>query len=200
MIYIEYFSRRPEVSVEDFHARVAQGLAWESEYSEDRLILKVGRTWRLGPLPEYFIVWHTPGAGFERFEAWEQTFRSGEADKFERPFMSAARVEFAGCYEALREPVRARGGLYYAEFFRPRAERSTLASFFAERARRHSEFNLNLLLHRIGRLGPEPAGLAVWTVPSFASLEAIARELDGVQEPVELTNAGIYADIGTEIL
>lgn len=200
MIYIEYFRRRPEVSVEDFHARVAQGLAWESEYSEDRLILKAGRTWRLGSLPEYFIVWHTPGAGFERFEAWEKAFRSGEADKFEHPFLSAARVEFAGCYEELREPVRVRGDLYYAEFFRPRAERPAVTNFFAERARKHADLSLNLLIDRIGRLGPEPGGLAVWTVPSFAALEGIARELDGVREPIELTSAGTYTDIGNEIL
>lgn len=200
MIYIEYFSRRREVSVEEFHSKVAQGLAWESEFSEDRLVLKAGRTWRLGPLPEYFIVWHTPEAGFDRFEAWDKAFRSGEADKFEHPFLSVARVEFAGCYDALREPVRARDGLYYAEFFRSRTDRAAVGGFFAGRVRRHADFTLVLLIERIGRMGPEPGGLAVWTLPGFSSLPAIARELDGVREPIELTEAGIYTDIGREIL
>jgi hypothetical protein len=200
MIYIEYFSRRPEVSLKEFHDKVAQGLEWESEFGEDRLVLKAGRTWRLGPLPEYFIVWHTPEAGFERFEAWDKAFRSGKAERFEHPFLSVAQVEFAGCYEALREPVRARNGFYYAEFFRSRSERAAVAGFFEERARTHPDFMLNLLIERIGRLGPEPGGLAVWTIPNFASIASVARELERLREPVELTAAGTYTDIGQEIL
>ena len=33
--------------------------------------------------------------------------------------MSSARIDRAGCYEALLEPVRQQDGIYYAEFFEP---------------------------------------------------------------------------------
>jgi hypothetical protein len=200
MIYVEYFSRRPGVRLDEFHSKVAQGLAWETEYSEDRLVLKAARTWRLGPLPEYFIVWYTPGAGFERFQAWEEAFRSGEADRFEHPFLSVARVEAAGCYDALREPVHVREGLYYAEYFRSRSDQASVARFFAKRAEGHPELQLVLLVDRIGRLGPDPGGLAVWALSDFAALSAVTRDLDGVDEPIAISAAGLYTDIGREIL
>ncbi|HHT9131508.1 MAG TPA: hypothetical protein ACFYED_03380, partial [Candidatus Tripitaka californicus] len=101
MIYIEYFSRRPGVELAEFHAGVAKGSAWGDGYVEDRLILLAGRTWRLGPDPEYLMVWHSSNAGFERIDAWERIFRSGEADSFEEPFLRVARIDIAGCYEAL---------------------------------------------------------------------------------------------------
>ena len=59
---------------------------------------------------------------------------------------------------------------------------------------------LNLLAQRIGKLAPDPGGLGLWTIPSFAALEDLARDLDGISEPVELVAAGTYADTGREIL
>ena len=64
----------------------------------------------------------------------------------------------------------------------------------------YGEDRLVLGLARTWRLGPEPGGIAVWTLPDFASLGAIAAALNGVHEPVELVTAGIYADFGNEIL
>src|SRR5262249_48739165 len=100
----------------------------------------------------------------------------------------------------LREPIRARGGIYYAEYFRPTSRPTEIQNFFDERVRRHPSLTLNLLVQRIGRLGPEPGGLAVWTIPRFAALAPIAAELEGVQAPVELVTAGTYVDVGQEIL
>lgn len=200
MIYIEYFSRRPGVELADFHAGVAKGLEWSAGYSEDQLILHAARTWRLGPEPEYFMVWYSPHAGFERIDEWDGIFRSGKADEYEVPFLRVARIDFAGCYEALLDPVRARNGTYYAEFFHASGELTAVRSFYEDRTRRHSRLRLNLLLHRIGRLGPEPGGLAVWTLPNFGALGEIARDLEGVSEALELESAGTYVDIGKEIL
>jgi hypothetical protein len=75
-----------------------------------------------------------------------------------------------------------------------------VVDFYQGRAARHPELTLNLLVKRIGRLGPEPGGLAVWTIPDFASLRGIAGELDQVEEPVALVTAGTYTDVGREIL
>ena len=218
MIYIEFTSRRPqpglrandlgaleletfESQLERFHRGVLAGQSgWEGSWSEDRMILSAGRTWRLGPEPEYMTAWQTPTDGFERIDAWDTVFRSGKADALEKPFREVARIDRAGCYEALLDPKPARDGIYYVEFFEPVGSRDEIRDLYAKRAAAHSDLELALCLVRIGKLAPDPGGLAVWTLPSFAALAAIARDLDGASEPVRLTTAGVYNDIGKEIL
>jgi len=232
MIYIEFTSRRPqpgiredesgalapesfESQVQRFHRAVLAGVnGWEGSWSQDQIIFSIGRTWRLGPEPEYLTAWYTPAAGLERIDDWDKIFRSGEADEIEKPFREVARIERAGCYEPLLEPIRrsASGGpgdaslraennaIYYAEFFEPVGQRDKIRALFAERARSHSDLTLALCAIRIGKLAPDPGGLAVWTLPSYGALAAIARDLDGVTEPVRLETAGVYNDVGTEIL
>ena len=117
LVYIEYISRLPGIDLETFRAQAAQGQeGWDSGY-EDELVLSVGRTWRLGPDPGYMTVWHARDAGLDRIDAWDRIFRSGEADALEQPFFQVARIDVAGCYDPLIEPVPARNGPYYAEFF-----------------------------------------------------------------------------------
>lgn len=200
LVYIEYISRLPGIDLETFRAQAAQGQeGWDSGY-EDELVLSVGRTWRLGPDPGYMTVWHTPTAGLDRINAWDRIFRSGEADDLEQPFFQVARIDVAGCYDPLLEPVPARNGTYYAEFFAAHDTADAVRSFYKSRAKQHPEFTLNLLVQRIGKLAPEPGGLAVWTIPDFAALDSVATELDGVNAPVRLFAAGTYADFGREIL
>jgi hypothetical protein len=202
LVYIEYISRRPGVSLDAFHEVAGRGqTGWAGKYGDDQLVLNIGRTWRVGPEPEYVAVWYNADAGLERIAEWERIFTSGEAARFEEPFKLAARIDAAGCYEALLDPVPGGGGPYYAEFFEPAAGASgdAVQSFFDER-RSRSGLELNLLVERIGRLGPEPAGLAVWTLPAYGTITAVARELDGTVEPVRLVNAALYADLGKEIL
>jgi hypothetical protein len=202
LVYIEYISRRPGVSLEAFHEVAGRGQSgWAGEYEDDQLVLNLARTWRIGPEPEYVAVWYNAAAGLERIEEWERVFTSGEASHFEEPFKLAARIDSAGCYEPLLEPVAGAGGPYYAELFEPSGETSTDAvrSFFEDR-RARSGLTLNLLVERIGRLGPEPAGLAVWSIPAYGKLGPIATQLDGVTEPVRLVDAALYADLGREIL
>jgi hypothetical protein len=201
LVYVEYISRRSGVEITAFHETVNQGQeGWDDAYGEDQLILNAGRTWRLGPEPEYLAVWYAPAAGLERLDAWDHIFRTGEVDHLERPFHQVARIDVAGCYTPLLEPARTRQSTYYIEFFRATSDLDAVRVFYQERARRHDRFRLPLLAHRIGRLAPEPGGLAVWVLPAFADLAAIAGELDGVHQPVELVTAGTYADFGQEIL
>ena len=200
LVYIEYISRLPGIDLETFRAQAAQGQeGWDSGY-EDELVLSVGRTWRLGPDPGYMTVWHTRNAGLDRIDAWDRIFRSGEADDLEQPFFQVARIDVAGCYDPLLEPVPARNGTYYAEFFAAHDTADAVRSFYESRAKQHPEFTLNLLVQRIGKLAPEPGGLAVWTIPDFAALNSVATELDGVNAPIRLAAAGTYADFGREIL
>ncbi len=204
LIYIEYISRKPGVDLELFHTVAGGGQSgWADEHAaRDQKILDLGRTWRMGAEPEYMAIWHSPQDGLERLDAWETIFRSGEADHFEGPFRLAARIDVAGCYEALIDPVPGSLGRYYSEHFEiaPGATHDGVRSFYEERRGRHRDLELNLVCDRIGALGPDPRGLAVWGTPSFGALDSIVRELDGVAEPVRLVRAGLYCDFGQETL
>jgi hypothetical protein len=198
MFYVEYISRLPGVALAEFHQtflRVQAG--WESGYSEDQLIVNAARTWRLGPEPEYFTVWYSPNTGFDRIDEWERIFR---ARGYESQLREVARMDFAGCYDVLRPPVQVTGGIYYVEMFRPAGENEAVQRFYEERAQKHRQLQLALLMRRIGRLGPDPGGLALWTLPSYAALEEIVSDLDGITEPVAAGKAGVYVDVGREIL
>jgi hypothetical protein len=203
LVYIEYISRRPGVSLEAFHALAGHGqTGWAGDNPEEVLLANLGRTWRTGPEPEYLAFWYTPGQGLDRFDDWEEIFRSGEADEFEEPFKIAARIDKAGSYDPLIEPTPVSTERVYIEFF-DIAEGSTrddVRASYEERAGSHPELKLNFVLDRIGRLGPDPRGLAGWGLPSWAHLEEIVRDLDGSDAPVRLVNAGMYSEFGRETL
>ena len=114
--------------------------------------------------PEYLCAWYSRNAGMERIDEWERVFRSGDADLFEEPFRLAARIDAAGCYEPLLEPVVGSKGRYYAEWFdlAPGADHDAVRSSYAARRQAHADLELNLLVDRIGKLGPDSRGLAVW--------------------------------------
>jgi len=203
MVYVEYISRRPGIDLADFQATfktVQQG--WESSFSEDQLILNAARTWRLGPEPEYLTVWFSPNKTFDCLDDWERVFRARDSASYgyDSPLRRVARMDYAGCYEPLMTPIRGRTGIYYAEMFRPSEPAPAIRRFFEERVPTHRDFTLNLLVRRFGRLAPDPGGLAIWTLPTFASLDEIVQELEEVSEPVELVRAGIYVDVGEEVV
>jgi hypothetical protein len=203
LIYIEFISRRPGVALEAFHAVAGGGqTGWAGDYDADVPVLNLGRTWRMGPEPEYLTAWYSPDAGLERLDEWERIFKAGDAASFEEPFRLAARIDRAGAYEPLLEPVRGTLGTYYAEYFdfAPGATRDDVRAAYEERAARHAALELNLLIDRIGHLGPDPRGIAFWGAPSYGALEEIARELDGAERPVRLVTAALYNDFGAETL
>ncbi len=201
LVYIEYISRLPRVSVEQFHFAAGRQDLWSEGYADDVLVLNLGRTFRVGPTPEYLAVWYTPGRGLDRIGDWERVFQSHEADDLEETFKLASRIDAAGCYDPLLEPVKRRDGLYYAEYF-DFAEGSTREEVrvFFEQRREHSGLELNLLCERIGRLGPPARALAVWNIGGWDRLDAIARELDAVDTPVRLLESALYRDLGHETL
>ncbi len=203
LIYIEYISRRPGIGLHEFHAVAGGGqTGWAGEYDDDITILSVGRSWRIGPEPEYMQVWFTPKSGLERIDFWERAFRAGDAAAFEEPFRLVARIDRAGCYDPILEPVIGTKGRYYAEWFEPTdgATQANLAEWFTARAARYPEHDLNLACLRVGLLGPNPRGLAVWGIDSWEATDSIVREVADSAAPVRLTNASFYADFGQEQL
>jgi hypothetical protein len=203
LIYIEFISRRPGVGLHEFHRVAGHGQSgWAGEYDDDLCVLNVGRSWRIGPEPEYMCVWYSARQGLDRIDDWETVFRSGDADHLEEPFRLAARIDRAGCYEPLLEPAAGSKGRYYAEWidFSPAATRHDVSDYYEQRRAAHPELELNLLCDRIGKLGPEPRALAVWGLPSWAAADTICRELDAGDGPVRLVAASFYADWGEEQL
>ena len=200
LVYIEFISRRPGIGLHEFHAVVGGGQrGWAGDYGDDRCVLNVGRSWRMGPEPEYLCAWYTPGEGIERIDEWERVFRSGDADAYEEPFRLAGRIDRAGCYDPLVEPVAGSKGRYYGEWFEPAADDGAVRAFYEQRAARHPELELNLLVRRIGKLGPDPCGLAVWWHVLLVGAAGIARDAapDG---PVRTVAAGLYSVLGKETL
>lgn len=203
LVYIEYVSRRAGVALEAFHKVINLGQhGWAGDYADDMMVLNVGRSWRIGPEPEYMCVWYSPNHGLERIDDWERAFRSGDADAFEEPFRLAGRIDHAGCYEPLLEPVPGSKGRYFAEHFdlAPDATHDDVRALYETRRAQHPELELNLLIDRIGTLGPDPRGMAVWGLPTWGHLEEIARELGASDGPARIVTSSLYADFGDEQL
>ena len=98
------------------------------------------------------------------------------------------------------QPVN-RDGLICIEYFGAPESVSDdeLGSHFTVRALQHREADLNFVLRRIGRLGPNPGCLAVWTFESYLAMEPFQRtSLD--DDPYRPEETGIYRWMGKDIL
>jgi hypothetical protein len=203
LVYIEFKSRKPHADLEYFHkiARVNYG-GWATENPDDVLLLNLGRTWRVGPEPEYVIVYWSPESGLERLGEWERIFKSGAADHLEAGSRVAGRIDKAGCYLPLRTPTRGADGPYYAEYFdiRDGSSRDDVARWYEERLQRHGDAELHLLVDRIGVLGPDPRGLAVWEIEDYGKLHGLAVDVESDTGPVDIVQGALYANCGDEVL
>jgi hypothetical protein len=203
LIYVEFITPKPGVSLDEFRKIAGkQQAAWADAYSDDQLLLNLARTWRIGPLPPYVCIWHQPHAGLDQLDRWEEVFESGAVDDIEDPINLVIRIDHAGCYRPLGKPLAGRRGPYYAEFFEERegSGEADVERLFADRAARHGSLTLHLLARRIGHLGPDPRYFAVWGTPSYDALAPLVEELEGDGAPVRLVGAGLYSELGKEIL
>jgi hypothetical protein len=202
LIYVEFRSRRPSAELQLFHGVTARKHnTWNDQYPEDIEVLSLARTWRLGPEPEYLTVYHTPASGLERFEEWQRIFRSGEISFMESSAQLAFRIDRAGCYASLSEPVLGTSGPYYVEYFAANdGDGEAVADAFARRRESLGDVTLHLLAARIGLLAPAPGGLAVWGLRDYAQLADIAAAAQVSQAGVEITDAGVYTNTGEETL
>lgn len=190
MYYVEFFRRRPGVALEDFLAgTVPLFREWSRREAEDELVACLARTWRLGP-DEHLLVWRCER--FERLDEWDRIFRSGEADDLERPILEVLETYAAGFYRELVPHERALAeGIFYLETFVPwEAAREV----FLRRAEATGT-RLVLLAERIGLLGPEPGGLALFELGGLSWIERFA---EGV--PAAAIAAGTYVPLGRQVL
>jgi hypothetical protein len=203
LLYVEFISRRPGVTLADFqlHAGNAQ-TTWASDYGADQIVLNVGRTWRVGPDPEYMCAWYSPEHGLERIDEWETVFRSGGHDAVHAEFESVARIDRAGCYTTLFPATPGSRGRYCVEWFElvPGASEAQLRDHFEQRARDHGNLDLNVVALPIGAMAPGSLGFAAWGLPDFAAAHVLAgagREAPSLMRVVDMS---LMADLGEEQL
>lgn len=198
MIYVEFIQRDRPMPIEIFRALGDQA-SWDDP--DDKLVLNVGRTLRLGPHPAYLAFWRCKGMA--RLDEWEAHFQSdsGRNDVYEMATHRAINLSDAGCFDEVVAGPPAEGGLQYVEFLdAPRAAPdAAMADHFRARATRHSYATLNHVVRRIGLIGGPLGDMAVWTVADYVALEPLAREThaDG---PFRPRQAGVYRRFGQEIL
>lgn len=190
MYYIEYFERRAGVPLERFHEVAGTNFPeWSRRESEDELVASLGRTWRRGRDP-YVLIWGCES--FARLDEWDRLFSSGDVDDVEIPILEVMHTYGSGFYRGLGpELPRPRSGPYCLETFTPwpGAEESY---------RRRAEaagLELNLVVERIGLLGPDPGGLALFALGRLSAIERLTEDF-----PEQVTAVGLYADLGHEIL
>ena len=93
LVYIEYITRRPGVGLHEFPRGADRGqTGWAGDYDDDVTVLNVGRSWRIGPEPEYLCAWYSRNAASSDRRVGG-AFRSGDADAYEKPFRLAARID-----------------------------------------------------------------------------------------------------------
>lgn len=190
MYYIEFYERRHGVAVEEFHRRTINGFPeWSRRYPADELVLNIGRTWRMGPYP-YLLVWGC--SAFERLDVWDEVFRSSEVDDLEYPIFEVMNTFTAGVYRDVDAPLpRASAHWFYLETFKPW---KGSGDSYRQRARDAGRA-LTLLIERVGLLGPDPGGIAIFALDVLADAQVLAEST-----PSEAMQAGTYAVLGEEIL
>ncbi len=199
MIYVEVFERDRFIPLEIFRF-MGDHAGWSDP--DDNLFANLARTMRIGPLPPNMAFWQCKG--LERLDEWEAFFRSDEGmrDVHEQASLKTLHLKHAGCYDVIVEGPKPGGGLHYVEFLDPGPELAdeAMAEHFTRRAEAHAHGVLNIVVRRIGLLGPRHIGdMAVWTFASYAAAEPIFRERHA-EGPLRPVQAGVYRRFGEEIL
>jgi hypothetical protein len=197
MIYAEFIERDRFMPIEIFR-RLGDQSSWTA--SEDELAGSFGRTMRLGPMPGYLAFWRCNGMA--RMDQWEAHFHSPAAhrDVAENATHRAIHIQHGGCYDELFPGAAPdRDALYCIEYFAAPGSIADAEVLQRHRARAKAPAKLCFLLRRIGRLGPGPGGMAVWSFPDYAALEPFERARDDA-DPLRPTDVGVYRWFGREIL
>src|SRR5690348_10251078 len=184
--------------IEVFRLLGNQGSNW-TEGADDRIVLQLGRTLRLGPAPCYLCLWEVPSLA--RLDLWEDYFHSPAAARNARSLAMhrAIHIQRAGLYDVLHRVETLHAPLYLVEYTDPQEQcDNSIRAALADRAQRHAAVRLILLLRRVGKAGPAPALLSIWAAPNYATLEPILR--DDRIESLQLVDIGIYRNFGEEVL
>lgn len=202
LIYVEFISRRAFVPLDRFHAVAGRAQAeWAQRHGDDQIILNVGRSWRVGPEPEYMCVWYTPGSGLERIDDWERSFHEAAEIDHHAQFASVARIDRAGCYQPVGQPTAGSEGRFLVEWLScDGVTDEQLKLTFERRGQRHTGRTLRCLARPLGALAPGSRAFAVWGLASWGDAPALACDIPDIESGIRVVDAGLYADLGDEQL
>jgi hypothetical protein len=137
----------------------------------------------------------------DRIDVWQTYFGSDEALRNRRSsaMHRGIHVQRAGLYDetVARGPYDQQN--WYLEYFDATASNESVKQLFSARAAAHSQVGLEMVLSRVGALGPDPAHIALWSAGRFEDFERLARsasECDGASIKV----AGLYRPTWKEIV
>jgi hypothetical protein len=195
MIYIEYMEHDRSIPAESLRLRTDPG-PWPGEeaFSRDHRLAVLGRTLRLGPHPPYLALWRC--TTFVKLQEWESYFRARKA-LHDAAARNGIHLCQAGCYTEVFLGPSLGQGIQYIEFFThgPSQLHGTVARHYSRRAGQYPEGVLNAVLCRMGPLGPDPGGLAIWTFPGHAQVERIVFDRHW-QQVIGIVRSGLYRKLG----
>ena len=190
MIYAEYIEHDRSLPMPLFELLARQN-SWVSDI--DIKVANLGRAERLAPEPSVICLWRHPGMA--RMDEWEASFRTDEARRDSAFQATRLAIHFtrAGLYDEIVSGPPLGKGLHYVEFFSAGEGHTddALRQNFTNRAKQYPQGKLDFVLRRIGLLGPDPGGLAIWTFADYVAAEPIIRERHGAN-PLRPLQAGIY--------
>ncbi len=193
MILVEYIRRDRNVPYELFRHHGTQD--WVSD--KDHMVANLGRTMKIGPEPNYMCWWKI--ASIARMDEWEDYFRTPEGRDYaaRSPVPRALDFYQAGLYDALVGDGEAPDGLHLVEFFSAdSSEPEQIADVFRERDAHGG--SLVYVLQRLGLMGPDPGGIALWTFPSYVAAEGFMRA-PSPAGPAKISAAGFYRNFGKDV-
>ncbi|HJR22660.1 MAG TPA: hypothetical protein VJ822_13615 [Dongiaceae bacterium] len=195
MIFVEYIRHRPHVPLAIASHHAPQD--WASD--EDVMFANLGRTMKLGPEPTQMCWWQI--SGLARVDAWERHLHSeaGRLYRAESPVPAALDFYRFGMFDLGHGDKPPAGKLHIAEFFDSDAVNGEqLRAVLEERRQRHAGTILASVVTRIGKLGPAPGGIALWSVEDYVAAEPVVRDETG-HRWMHVLDVGLYRDIGREI-
>jgi hypothetical protein len=191
VIYIEFIERDRFMPIEIFRHLGRQSADW-ADGAADKLVLQIGRTLRLGPMPSYLVFWEINDIG--RLDEWEAYFESTQAltNRRSQAMHRAMHIQRAGLYDTLFASKSTSYPLYYLEFYREfdAGRQDELPPGFTREG-------LVFVLRRVGWLGPAAEAISVWGCNSYQGVQTLSRRSIEGAVPID---AGVYKDMGTETL
>jgi hypothetical protein len=197
MIYIEYMEHDRSIPAELLKSR-GEKARWPEEeaFSDNHPLAVLGRTLRLGPHPPYLTIWQC--RTFEKLEEWDSYFKVRK-NLHSTASQYAIHLCQAGCYSEVLSGPPIENGIQYIEFFKHDVSRqeNTVSQHFSERVHLYENGILNAVLCRMGPLGPEPGGLAIWTFHRHGDIEGIVLDHQW-QKVLNIVRSGLYRKLGDE--
>lgn len=192
MIYAEFIARDRNLPPEMFRHFGRQD--WQSD--KDVMVANLGRTMKIGPGPQAMCWWRI--SGFDRMDEWEAHFRTADGRLYmaESPVARALDFYRAGLYDVVFGDGPVAPALHVVEFFDPAGRTAEqLRSAFG--ARDAAAGRLVYLLARVGLLGPDPGGIALWSFPSYVAAEPFLRA--SAPQSCAVREVGVYRDFDEAI-